>query len=116
YPGRGGSGDMPPRPECAPRWHARLNAHLPNARLTLLIGHYAQAHYLKNRKSTLTETVRNWAAYLPQGYLPLPHPSPRNQGWFRKNPWFDESLVPALRRELEKLGLENYPSPSVSRK
>jgi uracil-DNA glycosylase family 4 len=80
FPGTGKSGDLPPRPECAPLWHPQLLPLLPNIKLTLLIGLYAQKHYLgKRAKKTLTETVRNWSSYLDEGFLPLPHPSPRNQ-------------------------------------
>lgn len=97
YPGRGESGDLPPRPECAQAWHGRLMPHLPQVRLRLLVGHYAQAHYLgAARGKTLTDTVRAYRDYLP-GTIPLPHPSPRNQLWFRSNPWFEDELVPVLR-------------------
>jgi uracil-DNA glycosylase len=107
YPGQGKSGDNPPRPECAPRWHARLNAFLPDIRLTLLIGQYAQAHYLGGlRKATLTETVRAWEEYRPLGFLPLPHPSPRNQAWFKRNPWFEKELIPELRDAVRAQGAE----------
>lgn len=106
YPGKAKSGDMPPRPECAPRWHARLNAHLPNIRLTLLVGKYAQTYYLGNLcKTTLGDTVKAWAEYLPLGYLPLVHPSPRNQIWLKKNPWFEKELVPELRKTIQSLDL-----------
>src|ERR1700722_10499821 len=99
YPGKAKSGDKPPRPECAPRWHARLNAFLPDTRLTLLVGRYAQAYYLVERqKRTLTDTVRAWAEYAPLDYLPLVHPSPRNQIWLKKNPWFEKELAPGRRR------------------
>jgi uracil-DNA glycosylase len=98
YPGRGRSGDLPPRRECAALWFDRLLAQLPNLRLTLLVGQYAQAYYLRSqRKATLTETVRAFREYLPR-YLPLPHPSPRNQFWLQSNPWFAADVVPALRR------------------
>ncbi len=98
YPGRGKSGDLPPRPECAELWLDRLLAKLPKIELTLLIGQYAQAHYLRDRrKETLTRTVEAWQDYLP-GYLPLPHPSPRNFGWFRSHPWFEAQVVPELRK------------------
>lgn len=106
YPGKAKSGDRPPRPECAPRWHARLGAHLTDVRLTLLIGQYAQAHYLGDlRKATLGDTVKAWAEYLPLGYLPLAHPSPRNQIWLEKNPWFERELVPELRKQIQVLKL-----------
>jgi len=105
YPGSAASGDNPPRPECAPRWHVPLNKHLSNVKLTLLIGQYAQAYYLKDNKKTLTETVTRWRDYLSHGFLPLPHPSPRNVAWFKKNKWFEKELVPELRSEIDKLGL-----------
>lgn len=102
YPGKGASGDMPPRPECAPLWHPQLRALLPNLRLTLLIGSYAQAYYLGDRrKPSLAETVQAYREYLPQ-YFPLPHPSPRNRRWFANHAWFDNEVVPALRVEVAK--------------
>jgi uracil-DNA glycosylase len=98
YPGKGTAGDLPPRPECAPTWHPQLLPLLPNIRLTLLIGHYAQAGFLGTaRGRTLTDTVREHARYQPR-YFPLPHPSPRNQLWVASNPWFDAEVVPALRQ------------------
>jgi len=103
YPGGGKSGDLPPRPECAEHWLPRLLPLLPEIRLTLLIGQYAQAHYLKDRrKDSLTETVRAWKEYAPE-FLPLPHPSPRNIRWFKAHPWFDRDVVPELRRRAGKL-------------
>ena len=98
YPGRGRSGDLPPRPECAPLWHPRILALLKEVRLTLLVGRYAQAYYLGDRgKPTLTATVQAWRDYFP-GQLPLPHPSPRNTRWLRVNPWFERDVLPELRR------------------
>ena len=98
YPGRGKGGDNPPRPECAPLWHERVRATLPDIKLTLLIGAYAQAHYLgSRRKATLGDTVRAWRDYIDDGYLPLVHPSPRNQIWLKRNPWFETEIVPYLR-------------------
>lgn len=103
YPGKGPSGDAPPRRECAPRWHPPIRAALPDIRLTLLIGAYAQAYYLgAARGRTLAETVKNWRAYLPD-FLPTPHPSPRNRLWLRKNPWFEAEVVPELRRRVRAL-------------
>ena len=100
YPGKGTSGDLPPRPECAPLWHPRLRAALPEVRLTLLIGSYAQAYYLgRDRHPTLTDTVRHYRDYQP-AFIPLPHPSPRNQLWLRRNPWFAEEVLPLLRKEI----------------
>jgi uracil-DNA glycosylase len=104
YPGRfERGGDRPPRPECAPQWHRRLRALLPDIELTLLVGQYAQALYLGDRReATLTETVRNWRAYLPT-FLPTPHPSWRSTIWLKRNPWFDAEVVPELRRRVAAL-------------
>lgn len=97
YPGKGVAGDLPPRPECAPAWHARLLPLMPNIRLTLLIGSYAQAYYLETRAHpTLTANVARFADYLPR-FFPLPHPSPRNRFWLSRNPWFESAVLPALR-------------------
>lgn len=104
YPGRGTGGDLPPRPECAPLWHERVLALLPRVRLTLLIGQYAQARYLDARGLSLEARVRDWRTHLESGFLPLPHPSPRNTLWLKKRPWFEAEVVPALRAELAKLG------------
>ncbi|MDX1580015.1 MAG: uracil-DNA glycosylase family protein [Alphaproteobacteria bacterium] len=104
YPGRDkNGGDAPPRPECAPLWHEPVLEQLPNLELTLLIGSYAQARYLgSGRRKTMTETVRNWRAYQPD-YLPLPHPSWRNTAWLRKNPWFEDEVIPVLRERVAEL-------------
>jgi len=103
YPGRAKSGDMAPRSECAELWLDRLLANLPDIQLTLLIGQYAQRHFLRSRrKRSLTATTRAWRDYSPQ-YFPLPHPSPRNQPWFKCHPWFDRQLVPALRARITPL-------------
>ncbi len=100
YPGKGDSGDLPPRRECSATWHPQLLPRLPNVRLKLLIGHYAQAYFLGTKRGkTLTETVRNFRDFLPDAF-PLPHPSPRNQLWLRTNPWFEEELVPVLREQV----------------
>jgi len=98
YPGAGGNGgDRPPRPECAPLWHERLIALLPHRQLTLLVGQYAQRHYLgSKRKSSMTDTVKGFADYGPQ-LFPLPHPSWRSAIWMQKHPWFQQSTIPALR-------------------
>ncbi|GAA0338518.1 uracil-DNA glycosylase family protein [Sphingomonas oligophenolica] len=97
YPGKGPSGDLPPRPECAPRWHDRILALLPPDRITLLVGSYAQARYLPQaRGRTLTERVRDFAAFGPL-LVPLPHPSWRCLGWQKRNPWFESDLLPDLR-------------------
>jgi uracil-DNA glycosylase len=102
YPGRGNGGDKPPRRECATLWLDLLLARLPQIELTLLVGQYAQRHFLgTRRKRSLADTVRGWEAYAPQ-YLPLPHPSPRNQPWLKRNPWFERRLVPALRARIRE--------------
>jgi uracil-DNA glycosylase len=104
YPGRDAKGgDLPPRPECAATWHPRIRPLLKNVALVLLVGSYAQAHYLKDtRRKTMTETIANWRDYGPLT-MPLPHPSWRNTGWVRKNPWFAEDLLPVLRRRVAAL-------------
>lgn len=104
YPGVGArGGDKPPRPECAPLWHERLLARLPDIELTLLVGAYAQRHYLgKQRRKSLTETVGAWRDYQPD-FLPLPHPSWRNTAWLKRNTWFEVELLPALRRRVAQL-------------
>ncbi len=99
YPGSASSGDKPPRPECAPLWHEEVLGHLPTDRLEVIIGTFAQKRYITDRKKTLTETVANWASYLP-GRVVLPHPSPRNQHWLTKNPWFETDTLPAVQRRL----------------
>ena len=104
YPGRlAKGGDAPPRPECAPAWHAPLRRLMPEIGLTLLVGSYAQAHYLAGRrKATMTETVRAYADYLPD-FLPTPHPSWRTTGWQKRNPWFESDVIPVLRRRVAEL-------------
>ena len=97
YPGKGKSGDLPPAKECAPLWHQKILEKIENAKLTLLIGSYAQAYYLGDKKKrTLTETVQDFENYLPQ-YFVLPHPSPRNNIWQAKNEWFAELVKPKLK-------------------
>jgi len=100
YPGTGKAGDLPPRAECAPAWQPRFRAALPRLRLTLLIGQYAQAYYLgKRRKATLAGTVHAWRECTPE-FFPLPHPSPRNRLWIKRNPWFEREVLPALRHRV----------------
>jgi uracil-DNA glycosylase family 4 len=101
YPGRNPKGgDLPPLTACAPLWHEATLKHLPNIQLILLVGQYAQAYYLKNnRKKTLTETVKSWQEFLPT-YFPLPHPSWRNNGWRKNNPWFETDLLPELQHRV----------------
>ena len=103
YPGKGRSGDLPPRPECAEKWMDPILQTMRNRQLTLLIGQYAQRWYLKaDKKATLTETVKTWQEYQPK-YFVLPHPSPRNNIWLKKNPWFEKELVPKLKIKVGKL-------------
>ena len=103
-------GDLPPRPECRAAWHDRLFAAMPQIELVLVIGQYAQAYHLgATRQKSLTETVANWRTHFEAprdgqpAVLPLPHPSWRNNAWLKKNPWFDEELLPVLRREVARL-------------
>lgn len=105
YPGRfDRGGDLPPRPECAPTWHDALMRHLPDIGLTLLIGQYAQQRYLgAQRAKTMTETVHRFADFLPDGILPMPHPSWRNTAWMKKNPWFEADLLPVLQSRVQDL-------------
>lgn len=101
YPGKGKTGDLPPRPECAPQWHEQLMQKMPNLRLVILIGMYAQKYYLQNdAKKTLTETVDHYKDYLPN-YFVLPHPSPRNRFWLTKNPWFESKVLPFLKKSID---------------
>jgi uracil-DNA glycosylase len=102
YPGKGTSGDLPPRKECAPLWHSEILTRFKSSPFILLIGSYAQASYLKKDfKGSLTETVFNYREFLPKCF-PLPHPSPRNQAWLKGNPWFIEKVIPALQTEVKK--------------
>ena len=103
FPGSKERGDLPPRPDFAPTWHAQILALMPDITLTLLIGQYAQAYYLgAQKKKTLTETVKNFQEYLPE-YLPLVHPSPRNNIWQKKNPWFATDVLPALQTRVQNI-------------
>ena len=103
YPGTVNGADLPPCAQCAPLWQPRFRAALPDIRLTLLVGSYAQAFYLKERrKKTLADTVRAYREYLPE-FFPLPHPSWRNLLWLKKNPWFAKEVIPALRRRVKAL-------------
>jgi uracil-DNA glycosylase family 4 len=103
YPGRGKSGDLPPRLECAPQWHNQLFELMPNVEMVILIGMYAQRYYLQEKaKKTLTETVSNYQEYFPK-YFTLPHPSPRNRFWLTKNPWFNAEVVPELQKKVQIL-------------
>ena len=100
YPGSASSGDKPPRKECAPAWHDELLGHLPDDRLTILIGNYAQARYLPERSATLSETVARWREFWPDR-LVMPHPSPRNRHWLTKHPWFEAETLPAVRERVD---------------
>ena len=104
YPGRlPRGGDAPPRPECAPLWHPRLRALLPNIELTLLIGGHAQAHYLGDRRQpSVRATVAAWRDYLPD-QMPMPHPSWRVNAWLRRNPWFEAEVLPEVRARIALL-------------
>ncbi|MCT4601886.1 MAG: uracil-DNA glycosylase family protein [Marinifilum sp.] len=108
YPGKGKSGDLPPRKECAPLWHEKLFDKIEHLELIVLIGSYAQAYYLgtKNKK-TLTETVKNHSEYLPK-FIALPHPSPRNNIWLRKNDWFEKDVLPVLRERITSVISKEY--------
>lgn len=103
YPGSGKAGDLPPRPECRALWHDRVFALLPRLELRIVIGQYAQAYHLAGRaKGNLTRTVAAWREFAPTLY-PLPHPSPRNQIWLKRNPWFAEELLPDLRATVRRV-------------
>lgn len=100
YPGKGTSGDLPPRKECAPLWHKKLLDEMHQVELILLIGQYSQRYYLKDKKhENITENVRHFKEYLPK-YFPLPHPSPRNFIWMNKNDWFITDVLPELKNRI----------------
>ena len=102
YPGTGKSGDLPPRPECAPAWREALLGHMKKIELTLILGKWAQAYHLPDAPRSVTDTVAGWQEHWPR-VVPLPHPSPRNRAFFKRNPWFEEELVPKLRRRVRRL-------------
>lgn len=102
YPGSGKSGDLPPRPECAPQWRATLLGAMPGIRLTLVMGRYAQAYHCGRQNTPLTALVAAWRDYWPS-MLPLPHPSPRNNRWLKQNPWFERELLPELQARIAAL-------------
>ncbi|WP_339777331.1 uracil-DNA glycosylase family protein [uncultured Methylophaga sp.] len=102
YPGTGKSGDLPPRPECAPTWREDLLSKLENIQLTLVIGQYAQAYHFADNKASLTEKVLAWHELWPH-VVPLPHPSPRNNRWLKNNPWFEQTLLPDLRHRVAEV-------------
>jgi uracil-DNA glycosylase len=102
YPGKGRSGDLPPRPECAERWHKRLLDLMPDIKMILLVGSYAQKYYLGNTGISMAERVKDWQTCLSP-YFPLVHPSPRNRFWLSKNPWFEREVIPALQTRVAVL-------------
>ncbi|CYU97960.1 TPA: uracil-DNA glycosylase family protein [Streptococcus suis] len=102
YPGKGKSGDLPPRKDFAPKWHLLILDQLPELELTLLVGNYAQEYYLEKSQRNLTERVKHADDYLPT-YFPLPHPSPRNNIWQAKNPWFQAEIIPNLQNILKQI-------------
>lgn len=102
FPGTGKAGDLPPRRECAPEWRDRLLRHLKNLKLTLLIGQYAQAYHLPHGDQAVTSTVASWRDHWPR-VVPLPHPSPRNNIWLKRNPWFEKDLLPRLRAQVARV-------------
>lgn len=103
FPGKGKRGDLPPRKHFANKWNHQVLDTMPNLELKILIGAYAQKFYLgKSMKRNLTETVRNYEDYLPE-YFPVVHPSPLNIGWRRKNPWFEEEVIPELQNRVQKI-------------
>lgn len=102
FPGTGSSGDLPPRPECALHWRARLLAQLPALQLTLVIGRYAMAYHLPGGGASVTAAVQAWRSSWP-AVVPLPHPSGRNNVWLVRNPWFEQELLPALRLQVARL-------------
>ncbi len=99
YPGRGKSGDLPPRSECEPAWRTELLAQLPHLKMILVLGQYAQRYHFGATGSTLTDRVKSWQTWWPDK-VPLPHPSPRNNAWLSKNPWFERNLLPALKQQI----------------
>ena len=101
YPGTGKQGDLPPRPECAPQWHPLLLPQLRNIKLTIYLGRYAWEHHLGNEYPGLTEAAADFANLLPTRIV-LPHPSPRNQMWIKRNPWFPAGLLPSLQKRVRK--------------
>lgn len=101
FPGTGKSGDLPPRPECAPAWREQLLSHLNRLDMTIVLGGYAQQYYFNNTNLSVTELVKSWQTYWPN-VIPLPHPSPRNNIWLRRNPWFEVELIPLLQQRVTK--------------
>lgn len=103
YPGKGKTGDLPPRPECKPQWHDKVLSEMQNVSLTILIGQYAQKNYLGDRfHKNLTETVRNYNDFLPE-IFPIPHPSPTNRFWMAKNKWFEATVLPVFQQKIKAI-------------
>lgn len=102
YPGKGKSGDLPPRKDFAAKWHPQILTQLPQLELTILIGQYAQRYYLPENRLNVTDTVKNYREFLPH-FLPLVHPSPRNQLWQAKNPWFAQEVIPTLQALVKQI-------------
>lgn len=102
FPGTGKSGDLPPRPECAVAWRKQLLEQLPNLEITLVLGKYAHDYHFPNKKLSVTELVQSWRSYWPK-VIPLPHPSPRNNLWLRRNPWFESELIPELQARVSEV-------------
>jgi uracil-DNA glycosylase len=102
YPGTGKSGDLPPRPECAPAWRDKLMRHLPDIELTIVLGQYAQKYHLEGDDAPVTAAVMAWKDQWPR-VIPLPHPSPRNNAWLVRNPWFEKEVLPTLRQRVRAL-------------
>jgi uracil-DNA glycosylase len=102
YPGTGTSGDLPPRPECAPRWREPLLTQMKQIELTLVLGQYAQQYHFNAKSRSLTELVHAWKDYWPD-MIPLPHPSPRNNRWLKQNPWFESELLPELKSRIKQI-------------
>ncbi|WP_010134184.1 uracil-DNA glycosylase family protein [Ochrovirga pacifica] len=102
YPGKGKTGDLPPRKECAPAWHPQVFNQLKQIELMILIGAYAQNYYLKQPEKTLTATVKNFHNYWPN-FLVLPHPSPRNNIWLKRNDWFEKQNLPFIQKRIQQI-------------
>jgi len=102
FPGMGKSGDLPPRPECAPAWREELLGHLRGLEVTVVLGQYAQRYHFGDANASVTELVKSWRCYWP-AMIPLPHPSPRNNLWLRRNPWFESEVLPALQTRVSEV-------------
>ncbi|MCW5519877.1 uracil-DNA glycosylase family protein [Aureitalea sp. L0-47] len=102
YPGKGKTGDLPPRKECAEAWHDKIFKSFSKVELILLVGTYAQEYFLRKDSRNLTEKVRNYSEYLPE-FWPMPHPSPVNRFWRSRNPWFEKEVVPKLQEKIQKI-------------